>query len=259
MRVQTSQVLRNGKKIEVLTCEDEPSSTGLFDSTVGEAGLSDQAIDDGGDDVNQFATESSAFLISPQPPRFQSIESVWCTIRSRIEVIDELQSSGGKVALNHFAQHHAVSRINGHRNLNECRLVQIAQVVFGIVSEAQKNQRLVKGDSSGDSCSRRVLGEFCVIAATSAAQPVDDLSGFEELSTGRAVRRLRKGNIATSDLGPPAPLRNGRPGDSCQISNILHRHQCFTHCASHPECASIDSSIIDGPETLLWLFTVKPT
>ena len=68
MRVQTSQVLRNGKKIEVLTCEDEPSSTGLFDSTVGEAVLSDQAIDDGGDDVNQFATESSAFLISPQPP-----------------------------------------------------------------------------------------------------------------------------------------------------------------------------------------------
>ena len=99
--------------------------------------------------------------------------------------------------------------------------------------------------------------DFCVIAATSAAQPVDDLSGFEELSTGRAVRRLRKGNIATSDLGPPAPLRNGRPGDSCQISNILHRHQCFTHCASHPECASIDSSIIDGPETLLWLFTVN--
>ncbi|MDN5877802.1 MAG: hypothetical protein L0H69_14135 [Brevibacterium sp.] len=76
MRVQTSQVFRNGKKIEILTCENEPSSSGLFVSPVRGVGMSDHSIDDGSDDVNQFATESSAFLISPQPPRFQSIESI---------------------------------------------------------------------------------------------------------------------------------------------------------------------------------------
>ncbi|MGO3894057.1 hypothetical protein [Brevibacterium aurantiacum] len=168
MGVQASQAFRNGKKIEVLACENKPSSTEPFVSTVREVGMSDHSIDDGGDDVNQFATESSAFLISPQPPRFQSIESIWCTVRSRIEVIDELQSSGGKVPINRFAQHYAVGRINGHRNLNDCRLVQIAQVVLRIVPETEKNQRLVESDSIGDSCSRRVLGEFCVIAATCA-------------------------------------------------------------------------------------------